>query len=332
MKIAFFQMEDWEEKMVREKFPSDELFIDRNAINPDNLPETNDAEVLAVFVNSKVDAKVLERFPGLKLVTTRSTGFDHIDLDACKVRGVTVCYVPGYGDNTVAEFTFGLILNLTRKMYWAIDHVKRDKSLSFSAERLRGMDIKGKTLGIVGTGRIGKEVIKIAKGFGMNVVAHDMYPDAKFAEAMGYPYMTLEELLAQADVLTFHCPYTEDTHHIVNMGNISLVKRGAYLVNTARGGIVETAAMLHGLKEGILAGIGLDVFEEEIETRKVMEATNESAVSEVVRQNRELLEMPNVLMTPHNAFNTGEALRRILGTTIENIEAFRNGKAQNLVP
>ncbi|MEK7608254.1 MAG: NAD(P)-dependent oxidoreductase [Patescibacteria group bacterium] len=333
MKLAFFQLEDWEEKMIREKFPANDLYIDRNAINLEKLPDVNDAEVLAIFVNSRITKEVLERFPKLKLVTTRSTGFDHIDLEACKARGLTVCYVPGYGDNTVAEFTFGLILNLTRKMYWAIDHVKREKSLAFSVDALRGVDLKGKTLGIVGTGRIGKEVIKIAKGFGMNVVAHDMFPDAKFAEAVGYPYVTLEELLRQADVLTFHCPYTKDTHHIVNMENIKLVKRGAYLVNTARGGIVETAAMLLGLKEGILSGVGLDVFEEEIATRSDLALQGLSAsAAEVVRENKELIEMPNVLMTPHNAFNSKEALERILETTLANIHAFQEGTPQNLVP
>src|SRR3989344_2778060 len=193
MRTAFFEIEDWEEKIIRDQLPNENVFLSSDKVTSLRLPDTRDFEILSVFVDSRIDKTVLEYFPNLKLVTTRSTGYDHIDIAECKKRGIAVAYVPGYGDNTVAEFAFGLILNLTRKIYQGIDHIK--ETGSFSLQGLRGVDLKGKTLGIVGTGRIGKEMIKIAKGFGMNVVAYDPYPDQEFSASQGFTYMALEDLL-----------------------------------------------------------------------------------------------------------------------------------------
>jgi D-lactate dehydrogenase len=296
------------------------------------MPEKADFDIVSIFVDSKVSPKVLDQFPNLKLLATRSTGFDHIDCVECSKRKVAVVYVPSYGVNTVAEFAFGLILNLTRKMYQTIDQVK--KTSSFSLAGLRGMDVKGKTIGVIGTGHIGAEVIKIAKGFGMEVIAYDAYPNATLPDALGFKYVTLEELLKNSDVVTIHTPYLPSTHHLINKGNISLMKKGAYLINTARGAIVETEALIDALQSDALGGAGLDVLEEEEETKDESRMLAKASGDELkgILANDVLMKMPNVLVTPHNAFNTQEAVARILDTTIENIKAFIAGKPTNLIP
>ncbi|KKU94311.1 MAG: D-isomer specific 2-hydroxyacid dehydrogenase NAD-binding protein [Candidatus Jorgensenbacteria bacterium GW2011_GWA1_48_13] len=333
MRIAFFEIEEWEKPRVRGKFGED-VYLDEKKVDEDELSKENDFEIISIFVDSRITEKVLAHFPNLKFIATRSTGFDHIDLAACKKRNISVSYVPGYGDNTVAEFTFGLILNLTRKIYHGIDQIKETGSFSF--EGLRGTDLKGKTIGIIGTGRIGKEALKIAKGFGMKVIASDPYPDEKFAKEENFEYVSLEKLLSSSDIITVHCPYNEKTRHLINKENIRLIKKGAYLINTARGGIVETDALAGALEEGILAGAGLDVLEEEGETKEEMEFLRRGKFKEdelkTMLQNHMLMRMPNVLITPHNAFNSREALERILGTTLENIEGFLSGGPVNLVP
>lgn len=334
MRIAFFEVEGWEEPLARAAFPDAELSFSKNKIDDFALPETNDAEVISIFVNSRLTPTVLAQFPKLKFITTRSTGFDHIDLATCAQRGIGVAYVPGYGDNTVAEFAFGLILNLTRKMYRAIDQVKEMES--FNLNELRGTDLKNKTIGIIGTGRIGREMIKIAKGFGMQVVAYDPFPNEAYAKEMDYQYLPLEELLKNADIISIHTPYTKETHHLLNRDNMKFIKKGAYLVNTARGGIVETDALVGALMDGTLAGVGVDVLEEEGPTKDEMQFfRNGNAHAEELRtmlENHMLMKMPNVLVTPHNAFNTQEAMERIFTTTVENIKGFIAGKTVNLVP
>ncbi len=328
-KIAFFDVEGWEEKIVRERFSGHDLFFTKEKLHEFDAGEKNEFEVVSVFVNSEVTKEAISKFPSLKFIATRSTGYDHVDLEECKRRGIRVAFVPGYGNNTVAEFAFGLLLNLTRKIYGSIDRIK--ETGEFSYQGFRGVDLKGKTMGIIGTGRIGKEAIKIAKGFGMNVIAFDPRPNENAAAELGFSYRTLEGLLAESDCISIHAPYNETTHHLINVGNVMKIKKGAYLVNTARGGIVETG--------GILAGVGLDVLEEEGEIKDEMKflreeekGTASSLASgktpdqmKTIIENHVLMRMPNVLVTPHNAFNTQEALERILSTTNENIELFLEG-------
>ncbi|MFA6407107.1 MAG: NAD(P)-dependent oxidoreductase [Candidatus Paceibacterota bacterium] len=334
MKIGFFELEGWEEKIVRETFSGHEVRFSNMKITEQDLPPQNDFDVLSVFVDSRITPAVLTHFPSVKLITTRSTGFDHVDVAACKAKGISVASVPGYGDNTVAEFAFGLMLNLSRKLYQAIDQIKEIES--FSQKGLRGFDLKGKTLGVVGTGRIGKEVIKIAKGFGMEVIAFDPFPNAETALALGFTYFPLEGLLGKADIITLHCPLTDITKHLINRKNIGMIKKGAYLINTARGGIVETDALVEALEKGILAGAGLDVLEEEGETKDEMRFLSENTPHEkelkTILQNHILMNMPNVIITPHNAFNSQEALERILSTTLENIAGFIAGTPKNIIP
>ncbi len=324
MKLGFFEIEQWEADYIKNLLPGFDLFFSQEKLDKDNLSEQRDFDVISIFVGSSVNREVINAFPNLKLITTRSTGFDHIDLKAAKEKNVQVAYVPGYGDNTVAEFAFGLILTLSRKIYEAADHLK--ETCSFSLEGLRGFDLAGKTIGIVGTGRIGQHMVKIAKGFEMNIVASDVKPDENFAKEAGFKYVPFEELLAISDVISLHVPSIESTNHLINSQNINKIKKGAILINTSRGAVIESEALIKGLNEGILGGAGLDVLEEEgairDEKELVLYGHPEEHNLKTVIQNHVLIDMPNVIVTPHNAFNTNEALQRILDTDLENIKSF----------
>lgn len=334
MKIGFFELEGWEKSAIETQLAGHDLFLSGDKVTALEMPDRRDFEVLSVFVNSRVDAAVLDAFPNLKYVITRSTGYDHIDLAECKKRGIPVSFVPGYGDNTVAEYAFGLMVNLTRKMYQSIDQIK--ETGSFNLTGMRGVDLAGKTLGVIGTGRIGKKMIKISKGFEMNVVAFDPFPDAKAAAELGYTYVPFEDLLKQSDVITLHCLYTPQTHHLINKTNINLLKKGSFLVNTARGPLVETEAITMAITQGILAGAAMDVLEEEGETKdELLHLAKGHPKEEELRTmilNHAMMKMPNVLITPHNAFNSQEALARILNFALGSITSFTKGEITNAVP
>jgi len=333
MKIAFFETEPWEADYLRERLPGHVLSFTEERIDADHMPTETDMDVISVFTNCKTDKAVIDLLPNLKFLTTRSTGYDHLDLPSLAARNIPVSYVPSYGENTVAEHAFGLLLNISRKICQSYDRIREDGS--FELDGLQGFDLMGKTIGVLGTGKIGRHSIQIAKGFGMNVVAYDAYPNEAMAAELGFRYLPLEELLASSDVITIHVPELPTTHHMINMSNITLIKRGAILINTARGSIVETAALVRALNEGILGGAGLDVLEEEVPTKDEREFLTSGKTSGhdllIVLQNHLLIDMPNVIITPHNAFNTKEALQRILDTTIGNINNFAEGAPQNLI-
>jgi len=290
--------------------------------------------VLSVFINSRVTADVLARFPALGCVATRSTGFDHIDLAACAKRGIVVCNVPHYGENTVAEHTFALILSLSRNLHKA---AMRTAAGNFSLEGLQGFDLKGKTLGVIGAGSIGLHVIRIARAFGMRVLACDKVQNALLAEVLDFTYTPLEELLPQVDIVTLHAPALPSTHHLIDRERLGMMKRGALLINTARGSLVDTGALLEALDDGILAGAGLDVLEgEELisEEHDLLSGRGRAATEEQLRtllRNNLLLRRPDVIITPHSAFYSREALLRILDTTVANIGAYLRGAPQNVV-
>ena len=333
MKIGFFETEQWEEDYLKSHLPDHELYFYQERADKEHMPDRTDYDAISVFTGSKIDADVLASFSNLKLIATRTTGFDHIDLPACKEKGIFVSSVPFYGENTVAEFAFGLILSISRKIWRAYDRIK--ETGSWSLEGLQGFDLKGKTIGIVGLGRIGKHLAKMAKGFEMNIVAYDPHPDENFAKENDIKMLALPELLGISDIISIHVPYMPTTHHLINKNNIGLIKRGAVLINTARGGIVETDALAKALNDGILSGAGLDVLEEETPTKDEREfliygRTDEHDLKTVLENNM-LVDMPNVIITPHNAFNTKEALIRILDTTLQNITAFEAGKPENIV-
>jgi D-lactate dehydrogenase len=288
--------------------------------------------VLSVFVGSRVDRPLLEACPDLRLVATRSTGYDHVDLAACAERGVAVANVPTYGENTVAEHTFALILALSRNVHKAWVRTQRG---DFSIQGLQGFDLRGRTLGLVGVGHIGLHTAKIARGFGMRVLAADPRPQPLLAELVGFEYVTLEELVAAADIVSLHAPLNPATHHLVNRELLKRFRRGALLVNTARGGLVDTEALLWALDEGILAGAGLDVLEGEellTEDRRRLALERDEASLRVLLENQLLAGREDVVVTPHVGFDSVEAVQRIAEVTAANVAAFLAGRPQNLVP
>jgi D-lactate dehydrogenase len=333
MKIAFFELEGWEKEKIEKKLAGHELILSTEKLDLDNVQKYQNIEILSVFICSELNKELIDRLPNLKFVTTRSTGFDHIDVNYCKSKNILVSNVPEYGTKTVAEWTIGLMLALMRKIYYAIDQIK--ESESFDLSNLRGEELSDKTLGVIGTGKIGKQVIKLAKAFGMNILAYDSYNDEKFAKEHQIKYVSLEELLQNSDVITIHTNLNPSTYHLINQNNINLIKKGAYLINTARGGITETSALIYALKEGILKGVALDVLEEENEIKEELELLVSKEVKEeeikTMWADHILMKMPNVLITPHNAFNSKESIERILNTTIDNIKSFINGSPINLV-
>lgn len=331
-KVAFFSLAPWEvEYYQRQGSLTGEVTFNEQILTPEQLPADKEAEIISVFVDSQVNAEVLAAFPNIKHIATRSTGFDHIDLKACTERGVSVSTVPAYGEVTVAEYAFALLLTWSRRVYDGVDRVK--ELGDFSPEGLKGFDLFGKTFGIIGTGRIGKHTAKIAKGFGMNVIAYDVYPNEAAAAELGFKYVSLDEVLKMADVVSLHTPYTKDNHHLIDANKLKLMKPSAVLVNTARGALVDTPALVEALKNKVIAGACLDVLEEEGVLKDefgYVKGINQEADMKAVLAGHILFDLPNVLVTPHNAFNTQEALERILDTTAENIKNYLAGTPSNL--
>ena len=243
-----------------------------------------------------------------------------------------VSNIPSYGENTVAEHTFALILSLSRNVHKSYLRSQRD---DFSIDGLCGFDLREKTIGVVGVGQIGKHVVKIAKGFGMNVIALDNNQDNILAEVLNFTYVSnLDELLERSDIISLHLPYSESTHHIINKESFSQMKPGAILINTARGGLVDIDALYEALQSGKLAGAGLDVLEgEEIidEEKELLFSSKNVDKLRSLFKSKAIFKMDNVVFTPHNAFNSKEAIERILNTTTQNIESFVRGKPINLV-
>ncbi|MFA5975795.1 MAG: hydroxyacid dehydrogenase [Elusimicrobiota bacterium] len=331
--IVLFEITPEERRLIKKSA----LKRYRLKLFPERIDEINpsawrDATVLSPFIYSHITAEIIKRCPRLKLIVTRSTGFDHIDLAASRKRGITMANVPFYGENTVAEHTFALILALSRKVHQAYVRTIRG---DFSFKGLEGFDLKNKTLGVVGTGHIGAHAIRIAKGFGMKVLAFDVRQDVFMAETLGFDYVPFDTLLAQSDIISLHAPYNKHTHHMINKENIKKIKRGALLINTARGGLVETEALALALDQGILSGAGLDVLEgEELikEERQILSQNFPIDRLKMLLQNHILLNRENVVITPHIAFNSREAFQRILHTTISNITGFLEGRPENIIP
>ena len=329
---VFFETEHWEERFIRESALQElqpRIYGERLAADTAKLAE--DAEIISVFIYSEVSKEILDKLPKLRFIATRSTGYDHIETEECRRRGIAVSNVPYYGENTVAEHAFGLILSLSRKIYKAYLRTTR---LDFSLDGLMGFDLKGKTMGVVGAGRIGLHVVRIAKGFGMNVLVYDVRQEPLLAEVLGFTYAPFEELLKSSDVISLHVPLNKATHHMVNRDNIGLIKRGALLINTSRGAVVETEALISALNEGIIAGVGLDVFEGEESIKEETELLVQGLPGDKMREillSYALLHRENVVITPHIAFYSQEALQRIMQTTQENILGFLEGRPVNLV-
>lgn len=331
MRLLYCARENWEESYIRERLPGFDIVFHQGPLT--EAPADPAAEAISLFVHAKLGAAELDRFPNLKFIATRSTGFDHIDLAEAARRGIVVSTVPAYGENTVAEFAFALILALSRR---AADAKRRIVETDvFSAEGVRGFDLAGKTLGVVGCGRIGAHAIRIGRGFGMKVLGFDPVRNDALAGELGFTYAALPELFAESDIITLHTPGGEQTHHMVNEELLAGVKQGAYLINTSRGAVVDTPALIKALQSGKLAGAGLDVLEEEgdlIDETKLLGGEHLDAQKlKMALENHYLMNHPSVIVTPHIAYNTKEAVERIANTTIENLKAYAAGAPQNVV-
>ncbi|WP_457635678.1 NAD(P)-dependent oxidoreductase [Persephonella sp.] len=337
MKIYFFGIEDWErlhiERKIREKGINGEIHFYKEPLDLTTVDKAEDADIVSVFIYSKLNKQVIDKMPSLKLIVTRSSGYDHIDVDYAKEKGIKVAHVPGYGNNTVAEYTFALILALARKFKPMIENITRG---IFTRENMMGMDIMGKTIGIVGTGRIGSYVAKIAYGFGMKILAYDRSKNQELIEKYDVEYVGLEELLSRSDIVTVHLPYNRATHFLINRFNIKLMKLDAMLINTSRGEVVELEAIVEALKEGRLAGgVGLDTIETEITTEEeLLKGTGLTTLKlKKAAEAKYLLSQENVIVSPHLAYYTKDASERILDITIENIERFiKEGEPATPVP
>jgi len=311
----------------------------------------SDAEVVCVYFRMRLDAGFFEAHPKLRMVATRSNGYDHIDVAECRRRGVVVSIVQGGDSNTVAEHVFALILALARRL----DEVRQaNKQAHFYYDRLRSFDLKDKTLGVVGTGRIGRRTMHIAQAFGMKVLAYDPHRTPALEENPNVRYVEFEELLAGSHVISLHAPLTAETHHLFNKLTFANCRRGLLIINTARGGLIDTKALIEALDEGIVGGAGLDVLEDESVMRRegtkliadqIIAKIQSTATPEEARmrtpgrivelqsltENAKLISRLNVVFTPHVAFNSVEAVERINAMTVENIKAFVAGKPINQV-
>ena len=323
-KIAFWGVKSWEREIIEKEIINFDTFgvgiFEEDVQN--NIEMAKKYDILSVRIYSKIDKEILDKLPNLKMIATRSTGVDHIDLKECRKRKITVANVPIYGSNTVAEYTFGLILAVAKKIVEAHQAVEDD---DFSPEGLTGIDLFGKTIGIIGLGKIGSNVAKIVRGFGMKIIAVDKDPEMKIVKKYKVKLVDLETLLKGADIVTLHVPATEKTYHLINRDNIKLMKKGSILVNTSRGAVVESEAVIWALNKGILRGAGLDVVEEEDKVESmsmVMSRRPTKDDLQDVLSYHMLRDRDDVVFTPHNASNTEEAIERIVKTTIENIKNY----------
>ena len=318
-KIAFFEAKPYDIASfdkVNEKYNYDIRYY-KGHLNPNNVVLTQDTDVVCIFVNDTADAAVIDAMVdnGVKLLALRCAGFNNVDLKAAKGK-LPVVRVPAYSPYAVAEYSLALMLSLNRKIhraYW------RTRDGNFSLNGLMGFDMHGKTIGIIGTGKIAKILIRLLKGFGMRILAYDLYPDMKFAGEEGISYVSLDELYRESDIISLHCPLTDQTKYMIDKDSIDKMKEGVMIINTGRGQLINTNDLIEGLKEKKIAAAGLDVYEEEGEY--FYEDKSDKIIDDDVLAR--LLSFNNVIVTSHQAFFTKEALHNIAETTLQNIEDFR---------
>ncbi len=338
---SFFNITKDMQPYLKKGLKGHKLTVSDKPLVVDKIPL--DTEVLGVFVDSKIPSEVFRRLKKLKLITAMSTGYDHIDIAEAKKRNIPVCNVPTYGENTVAEHAMSLILALSRQLFDSVHRVKEHGIFDYHG--LRGFDLKGKTVGVVGTGHIGMHLIKMLRGFDVTIVATNKIMDTAFAKDNGFTYVPLKKLFAESDIISLHVPLFPETYHMINKRNIKLVKKGAYIINTARGGLIDPEALVWALETEHIAGAGLDVLEtEEFQQHPEQFFFSENAdrhtgttkaltakKTKISLMNEIIIDHPKTIVTPHNAFNSTEALRRIFDVTIANVASYESGTVQNNV-
>ncbi|MFP3851916.1 2-hydroxyacid dehydrogenase [Pseudomonas sp. W5-01] len=319
------QTYDRESFLGAQTVPDIELHFQPARLTLDTVALADQYEVVCAFINDDLSAPVLEQLAagGTRLIALRSAGFNHVDLAVAKRLGLSVVRVPAYSPHAVAEHAVALILSLNRHLHRAYN---RTRDGDFSLHGLTGFDLVGKTVGVVGTGQIGATFARIMAGFGCQLLAYDPYPNPR-VEALGARYLPLDELLAEAQIISLHCPLNDHTRHLINPDSLSRMQRGAMLINTGRGALVNTPALIDALKSGQLGYLGLDVYEEEAQL--FFEDRSDLPLQDDVLAR--LLTFPNVVITAHQAFLTKEALGAIAQTTLDNITGWAAGSPQNLV-
>lgn len=304
--IIFLDTEATDRTLVSKRFPQAQ-FVDALPQGKVLIDNCKDATVISTFITTAFPHEVLAKLPNLKLLCTRSVGYDHIDLDACRERGIVVTNVPDYGSHVIAEHVFALLLSTLRHVH---EGDARVEGGTFDYHGLRGMALRGKTLGIVGTGKIGRRVAEIAHGFGMSILATDQCRTLELETQLGVRYVPLEELLAQSDIVTLHLPATEETTHLIDATAFKRMKKGAILVNTARGSLIDSKALLAALNDGTLAWALLDVLEHE----------------QNFEENATLIRHPRVVTTPHIAFYADDSMRTMFLDCFQSIDEWLAGK------
>ncbi|MGB0766799.1 MAG: 2-hydroxyacid dehydrogenase [Phycisphaeraceae bacterium] len=323
MKICFFSTKPYDQRFFQavNRDAGHELVFYETKLTADTASLAKGCDAVCVFVNDPLGAATLEALAdqGCELVLLRCAGYNNVDLDAADRLGITVCRVPVYSPFAVAEHTLALILTLNRKVHKAYNRVRDG---NFAIDGLIGFDLNDKTIGIVGTGRIGQILAKIAKGLGMHVLAYDLNPNAEL-EATGVAYVPFDDLIEKSDIVSLLCPLTPKTHHLISTDAVEKMKPGVMLVNTSRGGLIDASALIGGLKSGRIGSVALDVYEEE------GDVFFEDLSDQVLQDDTlaRLLTFPNVLITSHQAFFTKEAMHEIASTTLANATAFAEGNA-----
>lgn len=321
MKVAFFSSKSYDQEFFEKenKRFGHTLRFYETRLDTDTVKLAKNFDAICVFVNDKIDNKTLQKMQKLniRLLTLRCAGFNNVDLEAADNYGITVLRVPAYSPEAVAEHALTLILTLNRKTHKAYNRVREG---NFSLERLTGFNVSGKTVGIIGTGAIGKAFIQLMKGFNVKLKAHDPYPNDELKN-QGVEYVTLEELLSQSDIVSLHCPLTPETNRMINSQSLQQIKPGAMLINTSRGKLIDTEAVIKSLRDKRLGSLGIDVYAEE--EKLFFKDLSEMIIDDDTISR--LISLPNVLITAHQAFLTREALEQIASTTLQNITDFREG-------
>ena len=302
---VFLEVDSEDKARVQEAF-ADATIIEGNLEGQELIDACKDAEVISTFINTKMTKEVLEQLPNLKLIATRSVGYNHIDLEACKKQGVTVCNVPDYGSHVIAEHVFALLLSTLRHIPEADARVE---SGEFDYHGLRGIALRGKTIGIIGTGRIGRRAAQIAHGFGMRILAVDICRVKELEDLLGVQYVALDQMLTESDFVTLHVPALPETEHMINAETLGKMKDGVVIINTARGELIDSGALLDALKSGKVQYALLDVLEHE----------------KNFAENKELIEHPQVVVTPHIAFYADESMRNMYDDVFESIDQWVTG-------
>ncbi len=318
-KIAFFDAKPYD-KIWFEKLNKDynfNILYFENKLNENTAILAKECDAVIAFVNDEINKGTIDELykHGIKILAMRSAGYNNVDMKAARGK-VKVVRVPDYSPHAVAEHTMALLLSINRKIHRAYS---RTRDRNFSINGLIGYDLYGKTIGVIGTGKIGKAFIEICKGFGLNILAYDLYP----SDGLGVEYVTLGELFEKSDIISLHCPLTKDTYHIIDNKSIDLMKRGVYIINTSRGALIDTEVLLDALKSGKVGAAALDVYEEESDF--FFEDFSNSIINDDTLT--VLTSLPNVLITSHQAFFTNEALEKIAHITLENLKSFFDGKS-----